>query len=147
MTVRLYLDANLLVYAFERTGTTSEPRGVLGLVRDGVATAVISELVVAELLVRPLMLGDKELTETYLNLLEAPIGYETYPVDRDVLIEAARRRASRPQIRLPDAIHVATACLRRCHAIVTNDRRISPPDELLALSLDASIVDNIRALA
>lgn len=48
---------------------------------------------------------------------------EVVPVSRDVLIEAARLRAV-ANLRLPDAIHGATATLTGCETFLTNDRRL-----------------------
>jgi predicted nucleic acid-binding protein len=48
--------------------------------------------------------------------------YSKSATHRDVLIEAARLRAN-VNIKLPDAIHAATALLTQCSTFVTNDRR------------------------
>jgi predicted nucleic acid-binding protein len=48
---------------------------------------------------------------------------------------------------MPDAIHVATAKIHDCVAFVTADRRLSIPDGMRAINLDASTVDELRALA
>jgi predicted nucleic acid-binding protein len=48
---------------------------------------------------------------------------------------------------MPDAIHVATAKLYGCAAFITADRRLSVPDGMRTIDLDASTVDKIRALA
>ncbi|WP_347566102.1 PIN domain-containing protein [Scytonema sp. UIC 10036] len=44
------------------------------------------------------------------------------PVSRDILIEAAQLRAN-VNIKLPDAIHAATAILTQCSTFITNDQR------------------------
>ena len=45
------------------------------------------------------------------------------PITRDVLIEAAAIRAT-TRMKLPDAIHVATAVTCGCSALLTNDERL-----------------------
>lgn len=45
-------------------------------------------------------------------------------VDRDILITAARLRAEQG-LKLPDAIHAATAQLTHCERWLTNDARFS----------------------
>lgn len=45
------------------------------------------------------------------------------PVSRDVLLAAARLRAE-IGLKLPDAIHVATAQLTGCDQFLTNDARV-----------------------
>ncbi len=148
MTIRIYLDSNVFIYAFEGTVPLQDyARAVLDMVRSGEATAVISELVVAELLVKPLSIGDSELGDAYAELFNSPSGYETCPIDRNTLLEAARQRARNSKIRLPDAIHLSTARLRHCAAFVSHDGRIDFPHDLIGETLSASTVSNIRALS
>jgi predicted nucleic acid-binding protein len=148
MTVRIYLDTDIFIEAFEKHGPLSEcARAVLHLVRSGVAVGVLSELIVAELPVKPVAAGDVELYDSYIELLDSPSGYIARSVDRDILIEAARRRAASPRTKPPDAIHVATAKLEQCLALVTVDKRIDAPDGLAFLDLGPSTADEIRALA
>jgi predicted nucleic acid-binding protein len=47
-------------------------------------------------------------------------------VERTILIEAARLQA-RLVLRLPDAIHVATAVAAGCDVVLSNDRRLRVP--------------------
>jgi predicted nucleic acid-binding protein len=148
MTVRIYLDSNIFIEAFEKEGLLSDcARAVLHLVRTGVATGVFSELIVAELLVKPVAAEDVELYGSYLELLDSPPGYVARPIDRDVLIEAARRRSISRRTKLPDAIHVATATLEQCLAFVTADKKIDAPDGLAFLDLGPDTAEAIRALA
>ncbi|MBD0385183.1 MAG: PIN domain-containing protein [Nostoc sp. C3-bin3] len=56
------------------------------------------------------------------------------PVNRQVLIEAAQLRAS-INIKLPDAIHAATALLAQCSTFLTNNQRFrSVPVSVILLS-------------
>jgi predicted nucleic acid-binding protein len=45
------------------------------------------------------------------------------PVQRAILIEAARQRATSRSLKLPDAIHVATAVILNCTTLLTNDQK------------------------
>jgi predicted nucleic acid-binding protein len=56
------------------------------------------------------------------------------PVTRDILEQAARSRAE-STMRLPDAIHVATAQAHGCNVFLTNDGRIRAPAGLTAITL------------
>ncbi len=148
MSVRIYLDANVFIDAFENDDVpVTRGRFVLDHVRGGGAVGVISELVVAELLTKPLETGDKELCDAYEALFESSSTVETFPIDRNVLVQAARLRATVKSMRMPDAIHVATAKLHNCAAFVMADRRLFVPDGIRTISLDASTIDELRALS
>lgn len=148
MSVRIYLDTNIFIEAFEKRGEKSEyARSILGLVRNGSAIGIISELIVAELLVGPLAAGDHEMIEAYTALLNSPSGYEAWPMDWTVLIEAARQRARRKTTKMPDAIHLATAQMRNCAAFVTNDGKLGAQDDLTCIDLDSNATNKILALA
>ncbi|QGM93007.1 type II toxin-antitoxin system VapC family toxin [Methylocystis rosea] len=148
MSVRIYLDANVFIDAFENDDApVTRGRTVLDHLRRGDAIGVISELVVAELLTKPLEIGDKELCDAYEALFESSSTIETFPIDRRVLVQAARLRATVKSMRMPDAIHVATAKLYNCAAFVTADRRLAVPEGIRAINLDASTIDELRALA
>ena len=56
------------------------------------------------------------------------------PVERTILIEAARLQAQLT-LRLPDAIHVATAVAAGCSTLLSNDRRLRVPADLKLLRL------------
>ncbi|MBY6241615.1 type II toxin-antitoxin system VapC family toxin [Methylosinus sp. Sm6] len=148
MTIKGYLDANIFILAFERQGPVSDcARSVFDLVNERGAVAVISELLVAELLVHPIRKGDDRLAAVYSELLGSPTGFETRPIDRQVLVEAARQRAIRGKTKLPDAIHVATARLHACRAFVTADRKLEVAMDLESIDLGPHTVEAIRALA
>jgi predicted nucleic acid-binding protein len=145
---RIYLDANVIIDAFENLDqSTSLGRSVLDLIRKGFATGVISELIIAELLVKPLELDDDEMCAAYEGLFDASSIFETRRIDRDILIQAAKERAKRKTLKMPDAIHIATARLAGCVAFVTADKRLSLPQDLIVIPLDVSAADRIRALA
>ena len=69
----------------------------------------------------------------YIDLVQDSERITVAPVDRAILIEAARQRATLG-ILMPDAIHVATAMASACDVFLTNDRKLKLPPEL-ALSL------------
>ncbi len=132
MTIRIYLDANVFIDAFEN---------------DDVAVTRGRSVLVAELLTKPLETGDNELCEAYEALFDSSSTIEAFPIDRTMLMKAAKLRATAKSMKMPDAIHVATAILRDCVAFVTADRRLSVPNGMRMINLDASTVDQLRALA
>ncbi len=86
-------------------------------------TAVTSELTLAEALVKPLLNRHAQREAAYLQVLQSSASLLVVPVSRAVLIAAAHLRAD-TQLKLPDAIHVATAQLSGCAQFLTNDTRI-----------------------
>jgi predicted nucleic acid-binding protein len=121
----LYLDTNIFIYACE--GFPEYADKLLELfetIDSGKITAVTSELTLAELLVKPFMDGNTHRQTIYRDTIQDSDLLSVYPVTRDILIEAARLR-SISSLRLPDAIHIATAGFAGCNAFLTNDRRIA----------------------
>ena len=133
----LYLDTNVFVYACEGFPEFADIlRELFEAIDAGNITAVTSELTLAELLVKPFMDGDTHRQEVYRDTIRNSDLLSVHPVSRDILIEAARLRSISP-LRLPDAIHVATACSAGCNAFLTNDRRINSITGLKIIQLRA----------
>ncbi len=131
------LDANVFIYAIEGHDRFAEP---LGRLFDGVARrslrAVTSEITLAETLVRPFREERMDLVKRYRSVVQTRAGLTVAPVSRAALIEAARLRALFPPLKLPDAVHAATARLHGCAVLLTNDTRLGdvPGIEVIQLS-------------
>lgn len=119
----IYLDTNIFIYALEGYSVFRPTLTALfeSLDRQEL-TAVTSELTLAEALVKPLLDRHAEREAAYLQVLQSSSSLLVVPVSRAVLIAAARLRAE--DLKLPDAIHVATAQLSTCSTSLTNDARI-----------------------
>ena len=142
--MRIYLDANVFVAAIERTDRPSKlVQELLKLGKANPGMLVSSELTLAELLVKPLqalsaglnlpkdaggsiVLTPGTLATLYCDLIEQGPGLEVVPVDRSILILAAYRRAEDATIKLPDAIHLATAEQSQCSLVLSDDRKLRP---------------------
>jgi len=120
----IYLDTNIFIYALEGYPAF---RPILTALFESLdrheLTAVTSELTLAEALVKPLLDRHTEREAAYLHVLQTTSSLLVVPVSRAVLIAAARLRAE-AKLKLPDAIHVATAQLSACSTFLTNDTRI-----------------------
>lgn len=150
--LRIYLDVNVLITAYETDDAVSD--GVWQLLdaadRADALTLVTSELSLAEILVKPIKDQDHALMETYLDLLDAPKPIQTVPVSRSVLVEAARLRAasgktSGARLVLPDFVHAATASLERCDLVLTADMRFPTPLAIEVLDLSLVSLQSIQA--
>ncbi|MBX3335903.1 MAG: PIN domain-containing protein [Nitrospira sp.] len=132
---RLYLDTNIFIYALEGYSTF---RAVLTSLFDALdrheLAAITSELTLAEVLVKPFLDRSIERERAYLQILQPSASLQIVPVTRDVLITAARLRAE-TNMKLPDAIHAATAQITACSHFLTNDAQVKTIPGLTILSL------------
>lgn len=127
---RLYLDANLLI-AIVEVGPRLTPAqlSLLDRIDAGQAIGVTSELSLCEVLVKPVAERKAELNAAFLELLRPGGVLQVVPISRDVLLRAAMLRAE-TRMKLPDAIHVATAMLAGCEVVVSADRGLRLPETL-----------------
>jgi|SRR3990170_2940868 len=145
--MRIYLDTNVFVIAVEHTGKLNDR--VQELMKRGQRAPgllVTSELTLAELLVKPFQLRSEEgitsalrraldhpialtpgtLAAIYADLISQRPGLQVCPIERDVLVLSAFHRADDNSIKLPDAIHLATAERADCTHILSGDRKLRP---------------------
>ncbi len=121
---RIYLDVNIWIYALEQHSTFAQPLTELfQRVDQKMLTVVTSELSLAEALVKPMRDQNVAQQTTYRQFLSSRSNLRVIPVQRAILIEAARQRAMNNSLKLPDAIHAATAVILKCTTLLTNDQR------------------------
>ena len=133
---RVYLDTNLFIYALEGFPEYADRISELFAAVDrGVLSAVTSELTLAESLVKPFMDNDLHRQTLYREIIQHSEILTVAPVSRDILIEAARLR-SVSSLRLPDAIHLATALAAGCTSFISNDKKISSVSGIVMVRLD-----------
>ena len=123
---RVYLDTNLFIYAVEEIAPYAEQVKPLFEAADrGEIGLVTSLLALAETLVMPYRKADDALITTYQELFtRPPPGLFVAQLDAAILGRAASLRAATDSLRLPDAIHLATAESEQCDVFLTNDRRL-----------------------
>lgn len=118
-----YLDANVFIYTLNAFPPLLPVLARLfELIDGGQLQAATSELTLAELLVKPLRDGDQSAQQTCQFLLLGNPRLMAIPITRNTLIESARLRAT-TALKLPDALHLATATLAGCNVFLTNDTR------------------------
>ena len=118
---QIYLDANVFIYALEgMTPWVGELADLFTGIDEGGCTAVTSELTLAECLVRPFAIGNDTVVNSYLAALKPRRYLSVVPISKDTLLEAAKLRATQG-LKLPDAIHAATAIAEGCSVLVSND--------------------------
>lgn len=124
--MKVYCDANILIAAIEGS---REPWEHLAELFDAASrkkiALVTSALSLAETLVKPLEMRNQKLVAAYAILLsnDRMQQVETIEVDRAILADAAFVRVRKMSIKLPDAIHIATAERSGCSKILTRDQK------------------------
>lgn len=130
--MRLYLDANALIQWVEGEHESSDllEQAVLAYIdnNEGVVTSDIS---LAEVLVPSLRPDanqeDQSHGATFQRILGEDSAIATKPITRAILLAAAEMRAHLgPSLRLPDAIHLATAKAAACTHVISGDRKLRP---------------------
>jgi predicted nucleic acid-binding protein len=143
---RVYLDSNVFITAMETPGAHSDHAWwIIDAIDDGTIAAVTSEITIAEVLVKPIQLGDSAIITAYEEMIAPSSYFEVLPVRRDILIGAAQLRARRSSIRLPDAIHLATAQASSCSYMVSDDQRLLAIDGLKLVAVTPFTLDDILA--
>jgi predicted nucleic acid-binding protein len=121
---RIFLDSNIFIYHFEDPGELGDlARSILIRIGERGDELVTSSLVLGEVLVKPIQVGNSQLVSLYRDLLRGPY-VELLPFDTIAGEIFARVRQDR-RIRTPDAIHLATAASAGCDLFITNDDRLS----------------------
>ena len=121
--LRLYVDANAVIGLAEGTGDGIEALGrMLDLGLDGRLTLVSSHLVLGEVLVVPIADRNEALLKFYGQDLSRYV--DLRDIDDGVIRQAAAIRAKWRTVKLPDALHLATAELTGCAVIVSADKRL-----------------------
>jgi predicted nucleic acid-binding protein len=126
-TIRVYLDTNIFIYAIERPLIINDEVADLLLDLIGIAPTsgspkiVTSELFLAEALVAPFAADDLQLVAKYEAIQTREFNVDVKKIDLDILRIAARIRSTTNSIKLPDAIHLATAVNANCTHFLTAD--------------------------
>lgn len=145
MATSLYLDANVFIYAYEREGRQADAAWqVFEAIERGEFEGVTSELTLAEVLVGPLRRKDDDLAGHYHEILMSEGAFNVVGLERSVLIEAAFFRSVAKSLKLPDAIHVATARAQRCQYIVSEDKNLPEAAGLRVVNLGPGTLELIR---
>ncbi|MER8713879.1 PIN domain-containing protein [Mesorhizobium sp. M0815] len=125
--VRLYVDTNIFIYAFENNDALAKKLLQLISLNDGRKQLFLatSEIVLAELMVDPLMRKNNDrLIELYDNISIGNAFISIGAITREVLWHAAQLRSEFLSLRLPDAIHLSTAMHFGCTQFLTADTRL-----------------------
>jgi predicted nucleic acid-binding protein len=137
---KVYFDANLFIYAFEKTEKALEGQAallnlfsMLSMRQLDVHSSVLTKL---EVLIQPLRHQLTQLENDYRLLLSGQQGVTVHPITNEVLELATLQRATNG-FKLADAIHAATAIHAQCDYLITADKgflRVGPQIRVLLLN-------------
>jgi predicted nucleic acid-binding protein len=121
---RIFFDTNLFIYMLEDNGARSgRVRWILERMSARRDELLTSTLTLAEVLVKPLSVGDIVLAERYEKLLSGP-GVSILPFDRSCAQVYAQLRQDKT-LKAPDVVQLACASNARCDLFITNDERLT----------------------
>lgn len=141
----VYLDTNVFIAAFEGSGGLGDDVWpLLEAVERGELHAATCELTLAEVLVHPLRRGDAALVAAYEAMIAPSASLSVVAVDRALLTSAARLRAERPALRLPDALHLAAALRVGADLLVTRDVRLRGHSPIPTADGGSQSLDRLR---
>ena len=121
---RVLLDTVAMIYFLEENQRYSnKAEKIFGRIESGELQGVMANLVFAELLVPLYRSGDPQAAAGLTNRLINFRNLEVITLTTEISREAARLRADYG-LRIPDAIHGATAIINQATGILTNDKRL-----------------------
>lgn len=147
LMVRIYVDTNAFIAAFEHSDEVTD-RLISLFFRPPLGRQpllVTSALSTSELLVKPMEFGKNALVAFYKQLTLGSHFLDVVPISRDILVGAAEIRAAAKAIKLPDAIHIATAVHAECTHFLTNDLDIRDSFTFRPIRLIGAELDSILA--
>ncbi len=127
----IYLDTNVFIALRETDGIENKLLWEILSSLEGKASPFQTSLLTfSELKVRPLRTKDAAILSTYEGWSRSNDWLQVCPVSKPVLEGAALLRAQKTSLKLPDAIHLATALHLRCRYFLTADQGIQNISEL-----------------
>lgn len=123
--MKVCLDANCVIYLVEKNPLWA-PKLVtrLAAVKAAGNTLAVSDLARSECLIGPFRIGDAAVLADYQRFFSNP-AVEMLPLTPTVCERAAEIRvASGLKIKLPDALHLASALEHGCGLFLTNDAQL-----------------------
>ena len=138
--MRLYLDANFVVYCVE--GSPALKNFCLPRLREVEArsgTLVASRLTQVEVLVKPMRLRDESRTERFRGFFA---GQDVSILDvSNAIVDRALDIRVTTNLKLIDALHVATAVEERATLFLTGDAEIAALGEIESVRFERIFVD------
>lgn len=129
------IDSNILIYLFEGSGHDADRASeIIDAIASGVVRGSLATIGLSEVLTRPARLGHGSLLERYAEEIRSIEHLRLVALSAEIAIDAAWVRGG-GGMRLPDAVHLASAVADGATAFITNDRRLRSTPRLEIVSL------------
>ncbi|MBK8025077.1 MAG: type II toxin-antitoxin system VapC family toxin [Chloroflexi bacterium] len=133
---RLGVETSPFIYFVEENPNyLDRVRYVFQQAASGRFMIVTSTISLTEVLVLPMQTGNSQYENAYRAMLMNSENVSTVAVSPAIAEQAAFLRA-KYRLRTPDALHIATAIVSECEAILTNDLGLRRVTEIAVLVLD-----------
>lgn len=136
----IFLDTAPIIYFIENHPQFADIVEVfIEQLDQGNIQAVISPVTVAESLVNPFKEQDQRLQQDFIDFMLRQQSILMKETDVNISIKAAQLKASY-NLKLPDALQVATAIVTGCDSFLTNDKKLSRISELQILVISDFVI-------
>jgi predicted nucleic acid-binding protein len=136
----IFLDTAPIIYFIENHPQFSDIVEVfIEQLDQGNIQGIISPVTVAECLVNPLKNKDQKLQQDFVDFMLRQKSIRLKETDVNISIKAAQIKANY-NLKLPDALQVATAIIAGCDSFLTNDKKLSRISELQILVISDFVV-------
>lgn len=131
----IYFDTNVFIYSIEaHDDYLPVINRLFKQIYDQKIQVVTSEITLAECLVKPVKDGNEEAIQHYENSIKNNDMLLVKPITRSILKQSAYVR-NELRLKLPDAIHMATAIDQGCKLFITNDKKLKAPSGMKQIYL------------
>jgi predicted nucleic acid-binding protein len=113
------LDSNVFIAFIEQDEFFETAAEIIQKIEHGMLDAVYSSIVYGEVMRMPAGSSLEPIRQFFDTL-----GGKDYPANRIVCSKAAELRRTYPPLKLPDALHLATAIIARADTFITADKRL-----------------------
>ena len=138
---KVYFDTNIIIYLVEGFLPYQKTLdNIQALLESDEIKAYSSELSLCETLIKPFQVGSTKGVSLFCSFLQESACFELFPIDKNILIQSSYIAADK-NMKIPDAIHVATAMASGCEIFLTNDKSIQTPKNLEKILLSDYLTD------
>jgi predicted nucleic acid-binding protein len=144
MVITVVLDTNILLNAKNVDGQYStHSLQILDAIEDGLIQGVISIISIAELCTGYYFKGDRKGKEEFLAHLISTRGFLVVDLDLEIADTAAKIRAD-ADLKLPDAVTIATGLAKGAQYIVTHDKELKKAGNYLEVVSSKELLGRLR---